>query len=71
MKALGILLLLGGMAALVWGGITYRKTERVLDVGDLEVTAQTQERIPLPPLAGGAAVLAGVALLVMSRRRAA
>jgi hypothetical protein len=69
MRVLGILLLIGGLAALIWGGFTYKKTNEVLDVGDLEVQSRTSEHVSVPPIAGGAAVLAGAVLLFASDRR--
>ena len=68
---LGIVLLLGGLLALAYPAITYTKTEKVLDIGPLEVTTENHERIPLPPILGGVAAAAGVALIVMGRGKTA
>jgi hypothetical protein len=43
----------------------------VIDVGPIEATAETRERVPLPPVLGGAAVLGGLALIVVGSRRRA
>jgi hypothetical protein len=69
MKFLGILLLAGGLAALIYGGFTYRKTENVLHVGDMKVDTKTREHVTIPPVAGGVAVAAGVLLLIVGERR--
>jgi hypothetical protein len=68
----GIILLIAGLAVLVWPAFTYTTTEEVLDVGPVEVTTQDRERVELPPLLGLGVAAAGVAMIVLgSRRRAA
>ncbi|HSK08403.1 MAG TPA: hypothetical protein VK911_02410, partial [Vicinamibacterales bacterium] len=62
------MLLIGlGVLALIWGGISYTRQEKVLDVGPIEATAETRETIPLPPILGIVAIGAGVVLLVVGR----
>lgn len=65
---IGILLIVGGLAALLLGGFSYTRSEKVLDVGPLEATVETRERVPLPPVLGGLALAAGVALLLVGRK---
>jgi hypothetical protein len=60
----GILLIVLGALALAYQGINYTRHEKVLDVGPIHATKDTQEHIPVPPLVGGLALVAGVALLV-------
>jgi hypothetical protein len=67
---LGIVLLLGGLAALIWPAITVTRTEKAVDLGPIEVTREDTDTLPLPPIFGIAAAAAGVALIAMSRRRA-
>jgi len=68
MKLIGILLIVFGVVALAVGGINYTKREKVLDIGPLEATTETQERIPLSPIAGIAAIASGVALVVVGSK---
>lgn len=68
MKMLGILLLLLGVVALVYGGITYNRERTVLDVGPIQATATEKKTIPLPPIVGGVALVAGILLLVVPKR---
>lgn len=69
MTIAGILLVVLGIAALAYQGITYTSRETVIDIGPLTATAERERTFPLPPFVGGAAVLAGVALLVVGARR--
>jgi hypothetical protein len=69
MKIVGIVLIVIGIIALAYGGITYTTQEKVLDIGPIEATAERQKTIPLPPLLGGLALAGGVALLIVGSRR--
>ena len=67
----GILLVVLGALALAYQGITYTRRERVLDVGPIHATKDTERTIPLPPILGGVAILGGIGLLVAGARRTA
>ena len=69
MKVMGFLLIVIGILALVYGGISYSRQRTVLDVGPIKATATEQRNIPLSPIVGGIAIVGGLALLVVPRRR--
>ena len=69
MRVLAVVLIVLGLVALAYQGITYTKTEKVLEVGPITATKDTKKTIPLPPVLGGAALACGVVLLVASARR--
>lgn len=60
----GIVLIILGVAALTYQGITYTTREKVLEIGPLEATKKTEKTIPLPPLLGGVALAAGIVLVI-------
>jgi hypothetical protein len=64
----GIVLILGGVAALVFGGITYTKNETVVDIGPLELEAKSKESIPIPQIAAILAAIAGIGLVIAGAR---
>ena len=64
----GILLIVLGALALAYQGINYTRQKQVLDVGSVQLTTETHERIPLPPILGGLALAGGVVLLVVGAR---
>ena len=66
---LGIILIVFGVFVLAAEGITYTKEEKVLDIGPIEATTETKETIPISPIAGGAALIAGVALVIVGNKR--
>lgn len=70
MRALGILLIVLGILSFVYGGITYTRQEKVIDVGPIEASVDKKERIPLTPVVGGVALVAGLFLLMSNRKTA-
>jgi hypothetical protein len=67
--AIGIGLLVIGVVALVYQGVTYTTREKVLEVGPVEVTTERRKTIPLPPVLGGIALAGGIVLVIMGTRR--
>ena len=65
----GVLLIIGGIAALVLGEVSFTKRETVLQVGDAQINAETKDTYPIPAIAGIAAVVAGVVLVVVGYRK--
>jgi hypothetical protein len=68
---LGLLLIVVGLAALVYQGVTYTSHETVLDLGPIHATADRQKTLPISPIVGIAAVAGGVVLLISGGRKAA
>ena len=71
MKTLGFILIVLGVLALVYGGISYSRQRTVVDLGPIKATATEQHNIPLSPIAGGIAIVSGLTLLMVPRRRSA
>lgn len=64
----GILLIVLGIVALAYQGISYTTQKRVLDVGPIHATKDEHKTIPLPPIIGGLALVGGIALLMAGNR---
>ncbi len=64
MKAIGIVLVVLGVVGLLIGGVTWTDRDTVVDAGPLEITTEERERLPIPPIAGGILLVAGVILLL-------
>ena len=69
MKVLGIVLVALGIFVLVYGGFHYDRNRTVLDVGPIKATATEHHSIPVPPITGVVAIVGGLVLFVIPRRR--
>jgi len=67
----GVVLIVLGVVALAYQGVTYTTRETVIDLGPLHATADREKTIPLPPVLGIVAVAGGVALLIAGGRKRA
>lgn len=66
---LGILLLVGGVLALVYGGFSYAKETHGAKLGPLDFEVTERERVDVPQWVGMAAILVGGGLLYLGGRR--
>lgn len=67
----GVLLIVLGVAALAYQGITYTSRDTVIDIGPLHATAEREHTLPLSPLLGIAAIAGGAVVLYAGARRGA
>jgi uncharacterized membrane protein len=67
--AIGVVLILLGAVALVWQKVTYTKRETVVEVGPVNITADTKKTVPLPPILGGIAMAGGVVLVIVGAKK--
>jgi hypothetical protein len=65
----GIILIVLGLVALAYKGITYTTQEEVAKIGPLEAKVQKEKTIPLPPILGGLALASGLVLVVIGTRK--
>jgi hypothetical protein len=68
MRVVGVALIILGILALAYQGITYTTREKVVEIGPLKAEVEKQKTIPLPPILGGLALVAGFVLVVIGRR---
>ena len=65
----GVLLIVLGVIALGYEGITYTTREKVLDIGPIKASVDKKKTIPLSPALGAAALIGGIVLVVVGARR--
>jgi hypothetical protein len=65
MKATGVVLIILGAIALIYGGITYTTHKKVIDIGPIQAEKKETHNIPLPPVLGVIAIVGGGALLLV------
>jgi hypothetical protein len=71
MKLIGIVLIVFGVLGLALGGFQYTTRERVVDLGPLKVDADKTHNVPIAPIAGVAALVGGIALVLAGSKTGA
>jgi len=70
MKIIAIVLIIIGVAMLIWTGFTYTKKEKIVDAGPIQISADRQKTVNWPPYAGGILFIGGIILLVAGKKGA-
>ena len=68
-KPVGIVLIVIGIAMLIWTSFTYTKRENVINAGSLHISADRQKTVSWPPVVGGVILIAGVVIVVTAKKR--
>ena len=69
LMVVGIVLIVLGAIGLAVQGVTYTTRENVVDVpGIVKVTAPVEKTVPVPLIAGGVALAAGLVVVVVASR---
>lgn len=66
---IGIVLIVVGIAAFAYQGISYTTREKVVDLGPVHMSADKTRTLPLSPIVGAVALVGGVALLVVGSKK--
>jgi len=66
---IAFILIVLGIAAFAYQGITYTTRDKVVDLGPIHVTAEKTKTFPLPPVVGAIALVGGIVLLVAGRSK--
>jgi len=69
MRLVGIILIVLGLIGVIWGGITWTKRRDTVSVGPISATVQQKQTFPISPVAGGIALVVGIAMVAASGRR--
>lgn len=69
MKAMGVVLMLLGVAALAYGGFTYTTHKKAVDMGPLQIERSKRHNIPIPPMLGVAGILIGGVMIFAGRSK--
>ena len=67
---LGIVLMLAGIGGLVFRSVHWTETEKVVDIGPLEINAEKEHSAWIPMSAAIVSIIAGLGLVIVSRRSA-
>ena len=67
-QIVGLVLVVIGIVALVWGGVFWTDRDTVVDAGPLEIATENREGVALPPVVGVLSLVAGAVLLLIPKR---
>ena len=68
-KTIGIVLIVVGIAMLIWTGFTYTKKEKVIDAGPIQVSADREKSVNWPPYLGGILLVGGIVIVATSKNK--
>lgn len=66
-KPAGIILIVIGLVIIIWGAFGFKTREKVVDVGPIHASKDTEHHVPYGPVAGAIVLIGGVILLVSKR----
>ena len=69
MKTVGIILIVIGIAMLLFRGFSMKTEKKVVDIGPLEVNKKENKWIGWPVYTGGIAIVAGLIMVVADRKK--
>lgn len=65
----GVVLIVLGVAGLVYKNLSYESEETIVQIGDLKATAETEKNVPIPAFLSIAAIVAGVLVIAVGSRK--
>ncbi|OWK69285.1 hypothetical protein [Pedobacter sp. AJM] len=68
-RTVGLILIIAGIAMLIWTGFSYTKKEKIVDAGPIQISADRQKSVNWPPYAGGIILVTGVIVFIASGKR--
>ncbi len=67
-RLIGIILIVAGALGLAYGGFSYTKETTGVKLGPIELKEQEKERVNVPLIVSGVAIVLGVFLLVFKSK---
>jgi uncharacterized membrane protein YidH (DUF202 family) len=69
MKTAGIIILIVGLLMTIYTGFTYVTKEKVVDLGELEITKDNQHAVHWQPYVGIGMMVIGGVVLILDRKK--
>ena len=68
-KTLGIGIIIIGIIMMIYTGFNYVTTEKVVDLGPIEINKQTNHPVQWSPIIGGVLIIGGIVILVLDKKK--
>jgi len=67
-KTVGIVLIVIGVIMMVYTGFNYVTTEKVVDLGPIEINAEKNHNVQWPPVVGLVLIVGGIVAIVLDKK---
>jgi len=68
-KTTGIVLIILGLIMIFYTGFNYITSEKVIDIGPVQVNKKVNHPVQWSPIAGGVLLVAGIVIVVSSKKK--
>lgn len=67
-RTLGIILIVVGIAMIMWTSFSYTRKEKIIDAGPIQVSADRERTIAWPSYLGGFILVSGIVIVAVSKK---
>jgi uncharacterized membrane protein len=67
-RSIGIILIVVGIAMIIWTSFSYTREEKIIDAGPIQVSADRQKTIAWPSYLGGFILVSGIVIVAVSKK---
>jgi uncharacterized membrane protein len=67
-RSVGIILIVVGIAMIIWTSFSYTKEEKIIDAGPIQVSADREKTIEWPAYLGGFILVSGIVIVATSKK---
>ncbi len=68
MKTIGFILTILGLVMIIYTGFNYVTTEKVVDLGPIQINAEKNHPVQWSPIVGGVLLIGGIVVLANSKK---
>ncbi len=68
MQKLGIIIIVLGILLTIFSGISFKREDTLVEVGDIELTQEKEESVNWPQWLGIASIVGGVVIVLVGRK---
>jgi drug/metabolite transporter (DMT)-like permease len=67
-RSAGMVLIVIGLVIIAWGAFGFKTQDKVLDVGPIHATKETEHHLPYAPIIGALVLVGGAVMLASGRK---
>lgn len=68
-KTLAIVIIVLGLIMMIYTGFNYVTTEKVVDLGAIQINKQTNHPVQWSPIIGGILIIVGILFMVLDKKK--